>query len=414
MKILFIHQNFPAQYKYLAPALAEQGHEVVALTLGENANWKGIRVVQYTLLASSTKNIHPWIQETEAKVIRGESCARAAIKLRDKGFRADLIYAHPGWGESLFLSDVFPDAKQIHFLEFFYATEGQDVGFDPEFSDADFMSDCRIRMKNANNLLHLNAMDRGISPTYWQRSTFPKAYQDQISVVHDGIDTQKIAPQAPAEYSFTPINGNPVVLSKNDQVITFVNRNLEPSRGYHSLMRALPDILQKNPLAQVLVIGGDGVSYAAAPKTGISYKEQFFNEVKPALGKNSDRVHFLGRVSYDIYLQVLYVSSVHIYLTYPFVLSWSMLEAMSAGCIVVASDTAPVVEVIEHKKNGLLVDFFSKASLVESVDFVLKNRSKLAYLRQAARATVVTHYDLRTVCLPAQLKIMHEVCRAIG
>lgn len=410
MHILFVHQNFPAQYKHLAPALSKLGHEVVALTLATNARCQGVRIIQHTLSRSSTQGIHPWALETEAKVIRGESCARAAIKLKSEGFQPDLIYAHPGWGEALFLRDIFPNAKQIHFLEFFYAAKGQDVDFDPEYSSASFLSNCQIQMKNANHLLNLNSMDRGISPTFWQRSTYPDIYQNQISVIHDGIDTQKIKPQPWAEYTFTTLDNKSITLSNDDQVITFVNRNLEPSRGYHSFMRALPEILKNHPLAHVLIIGGDGTSYAATPDKGsISYKEQFFNEVKSEL--DTKRIHFFGRVSYEVYLQVLYVSSVHVYLTYPFVLSWSMLEAMSAGCVVVASDTSPVTEVIKHKENGLLVDFFSKESLVESVGYVLDNDSDLLPLRQAARATVVTHYDLQTVCLPAQLKMMHEVCR---
>ena len=402
MNILFIHQNFPGQFKFLAPALVQQGHTVVAMTLGkpQSLKWQGVVLVPYTPSQGSTPNIHPWVVDFETKAIRAEACFRAALALRAQGFTPDAIIAHPGWGESLFLKEVWPKAKLGIYCEFFYHPQGADVGFDPEFSAQDEGDVCRLRLKNLNNLLHFEVADAGISPTHWQASTFPELFRSKITVVHDGIDTQTAAPNP----DITLTLENSLVLSKQHEVITFVNRDLEPYRGYHTFMRALPHILQRRPQAQVLIVGGDGVSYGARSGNGLSWKDIFINEVRPCISTvDWARVYFLGHISYRHFIALLQLSTVHVYLTYPFVLSWSLLEAMSAGCAVVASNTQPVQEAIRHNATGLLVDFFDVPALVDEVCALLGNPNARQQLGHNARVFAQQNYDLQTVCLPRQL-----------
>ena len=403
MKLLFIHQNFPGQFKFLAPALARQGHEVVAMTMqkSEAGQWQGVRLVPYAASRGTTPKVHPWVSDFETKTIRGEACFRAALRLKAQGFFPDLIIAHPGWGESLFLKDVWPAARLGIYAEFYYHPQGADVGFDPEFPAADAGDVCRLRLKNLNNLLHFEVADAAISPTQWQASTFPEPFRSKITVVHDGIDTDALAPNPGVSLT---LNGS-LKLSRGDELITFVNRNLEPYRGYHIFMRALPELLRRRPGARVLLVGGDDVSYGARAEGGRKWKDLFAAEVRPQIS-DADwaRVHFLGHVPYQHFIPLLQLSSVHVYLTYPFVLSWSLLEAMSLGCAIVASDTQPLREAVRDDETGRLVDFFDVGGLAQQVCALLDDPQARARLGASARAFARAHYDLQSVCLPRQLE----------
>lgn len=402
MNILFIHQNFPGQFKFLAPALVSQGHTVVAMTMQkvQSATWQGVQLVPYTTSRGTTPGVHPWVSDFETKTIRGEACFRAALKLKETGFAPDVIIAHHGWGESLFLKEVWPQAKLGIYCEFFYHPQGADVGFDPEFPPKDAGDACRLRLKNLNNLLHFEVADAGISPTHWQASTFPEPFRSKITVVHDGIDTQAVAPNPQVKLT---LNGQ-LNLTKGDEVITFVNRNLEPYRGYHVFMRALPQILKQRPKARVLIVGGDDVSYGTRPENGQKWKDIFATEVRSQISDADwSRVHFLGNIPYQYFIPLLQLSTVHVYLTYPFVLSWSLLEAMSAGCAIVASDTQPLLEAIKDGETGKLVNFFDHARLAHEVCDLLDMPEERQRLGANARAFAQQNYDLQTVCLPRQL-----------
>lgn len=402
MRLLFVHQNFPGQFKHLAPALARAGHEVRALAVGVREgerHWQGVRLHEVRVRRGSTPGIHPWVQDLETKVIRGEAAFHAARTLAQEGFAPDAIVAHPGWGESLFLKEVWPDAPLGIYCEFYYLPRGADTGFDPEFDRGDPAAACRLRMKNANNHLHFDLAAAGISPTFWQASTFPMPFRGRIAVIHDGIDTARLTPDPEATFTHGSL-----ALSRADEVITFVNRNLEPTRGYHRFMRALPRLLRERPGARVVIVGGDEVSYGARPPAGKTWKQIFIEEVRPQISDDHwARVHFVGRLPYGDFVRLLQVSTVHVYLTYPFVLSWSLLEAMSLGCAIVASDTAPVREAIRHGETGLLVDFFDADALVEAVVRLLEAPEERARLGANARRFAAAHYDLERVCLPRQL-----------
>lgn len=362
----------------------------------------GTKIFPYELSRGNTQEIHPWLINFESKVIRGEAVYKKAISMKEAGFNPEVIIAHHGWGESLFLKEVWPKAKLGIYCEFYYHAHSADTGFDPEFPAADVNDDaCRLRLKNINNLLHMEVADAGISPTHWQASTFPESFRSKISVVHDGIDTVAVAPDQGAGLT---LNGN-LSLSRNNEVITFVNRNLEPCRGYHIFMRAIPEILKRRPKASVLIVGGNGVSYGAPPKDGDSWKEIFATEVRPYISDADwGRICFLGNIPYQHFIALLQLSSVHVYLTYPFVLSWSLLEAMSAGCAIVASNTQPLYEAIKHDETGRLVNFFDVEGLSKEVCALLDSPSERKRLGQNAREFVKSNYDLKSVCLPLQMK----------
>ncbi|MEZ5714664.1 MAG: glycosyltransferase family 4 protein [Paracoccaceae bacterium] len=409
MKILFIHQNFPGQYKHLAPTLAAQGHQCVALTLrvDKPVKWNGVQVLPYKVGRSSGQAVHPWLVDLDTKITRAESCFHAARALRDQGFSPDVILAHPGWGESLFLKDVWPEARVGLYCELYHQSDYPHTGFDPEFQPKTEVTEpLRLRMKNVNNHLSFAMGDAGISPTRFQADTFPPSFRDRITVCFDGIRTDQLV--AKPDVSFA-LDGGPT-LSREDEIITFVNRNLEPYRGYHIFMRALPRLLKERPNARVLIVGGDETSYGARPPKGRTWKQIFIDEVRGQIPTpNWERVHFLGRIPYDRFVSLLQVSRVHVYLTYPFVLSWSLFETMSCEGAIVASDTAPVRELITHDETGRLVDFFDGDALVAEVSALLDDPQARARLGQAARSHVVSHYDLQKMCLPRQLKWVSDL-----
>ncbi|AYR23392.1 glycosyltransferase family 4 protein [Herbaspirillum rubrisubalbicans] len=403
MNVLFVHQNFPGQFRHLAKHLASSSeHRVIALTMSETAAIDGVTCVKHQIHAPATQP-HPHLQEFNTQVYRGQSTAQAALRLRKKGFIPDLIWAHPGWGEALFLKDVFPEAKMVCYQEFFYRADGSDVNFDPEYPCMGMEAQWHLRVRNSVHLHALEAADASYSPTYWQRNQYPSLYREKIAVLHDGIDTDLIKPDDGAWLELE--QGRK--LTAQDEVITFVNRNLEPYRGFHMFMRALPELLWRRPNAHVVIVGGDGVSYGAKLPSGTSYREKFLAELGGEIDRS--RVSFLGQIPYGHYISLLQISACHVYLTYPFVLSWSLLESMSAGVPLLASATAPVKEVVEDGVNGLLVDFFSPQELVEKACTLLSNRELGRALGIQARQSVRERYDLQRVCLPEQLKLMRQV-----
>ncbi len=403
INVLFIHQNFPAQFKSLAPALVREGHNVRTLTIRDfpKSDWNGVSVSNYSIKRGTSEGIHPWILDFETKVIRGEACFNAALELKKSGYSPDIIVAHPGWGESMFLKEVWPKARLGLYCEFFYHPEGLDIGFDQEFANSDLENPCRIALKNTNYLYNINQADAGLAPTEWQARTFPESFRSKITVSHDGVDTSAVKPNKDVVVT---INGS-LKLTRGDQIVTYVARNLEPLRGAHIFLRAVPKILRENAEARILIAGKDDVGYGPGPARGGTWKEFLLNEIKPQL-KDSEwgRLHFVGHLPYHYFLNLLQVSSVHVYLTYPFVLSWSLLEAMSVGCAVVASRTGPVTEVITDDSTGKLVDFFDIEGLAQQVGELLNDPQKRTVLGREARGLAIQNYDLTRVCLPRHVE----------
>lgn len=410
-KILLIHQNFPGQFRHLAPALAARGDRVVALGILGNAparTWNGVHVLSYQPKRGNTPGLHPWLLDMESKTLRAEACWHAMRSLKAQGFEPDLVLAHPGWGEPLFTKRVWPKTKLALYAEFFYQAHGADMGFDPEFAAADPQADaCRLQMKNLNHLAHLDQADAAISPTHWQATTFPEVWKNRIFVCHDGIDTQTLRPDPDVRFDI-PDSGTS--LTRSDEVITFVSRHLEPYRGFHVFMRTLPELLRRRPNAQVLVVGDDETGYGAQAPGNQNWRQVFTQEVRSDISDESwSRVHFLGRLEREHFTRLLQVSRVHVYLSYPFVLSWSLLEAMSVGAAIVASDVAPVREAIHHNEQGLLVDFFAKEQLIQSIVYLLDTPAERERLGTHARELARRRYDLQEACLPRQLQWINQL-----
>lgn len=400
MRVLLIHQNFPGQFRELAAALQQAGHDVRALSVRKEAEIAGVPHWSYKPGRSSSPQIHPWLLNTESAVIRGEAAAEMVLRQVAQAWTPDVVLGHTGWGEMLFMRQVLPHARLLGFNEMYYRDQGGDVGFDPEFQ-APPQTAQRLQMRNMHLAASLMACDEGITPTQWQADCFPPALRARLRVIHDGIRTDLLKPDRSAWVS---LNRAGLVLRHGDEVVTFINRNLEPMRGYHQFMRALPQILQRRPKARVVIVGGDEVSYGSAPPGQKGFKQMFLDEVKDQL--DMSRVHFVSRVPHRTLSALLRVSSAHVYLTVPFVLSWSMLEAMSQEALVIGSDTAPVREVITDGQNGLLVDFFKPEQLANRVCEVLADPAAYQHLRHAARQTVIDRYDFQTVSWPAYQRLL--------
>jgi glycosyltransferase involved in cell wall biosynthesis len=407
VKLLFVHQNFPGQFLHLAPEMQRLGHDVRAITDAVNRNQSDVPLLRYNFKAEPV-DPKPTRLGRNFTVMsdRAVTVARFARKLRAEGYVPDVIYGHSGWGETLFLKEVWPEARLLVFAEFYYRGQGADTGFDPEFQSSGFDQVMIAQARSAYLTQALVHADRGIAPTHWQASTHPPLLRAQLDVIFDGVDCDRLTPNP--EASFALPNG--AVLKRGDEVLTFVNRNLEPYRGFHIFMRALPDVLAARPEAQVVIVGGDEVSYGQAPKAGGTWKQLLLAEVGDRL--DLSRVHFTGKLPYDRLVDLIHVSRVHAYLTYPFVLSWSMVETLAAGTLVVGSNTAPVAEVISDGINGRLVDFFDVPGWSEALTDALARPEAYDALRDTARRMVRERYDLRSVSLPKQVELLTRLSRS--
>ncbi len=400
MRILFLHQNAPGQFRHLAPHLAEiPGNQVVFLGERNDAASGKVRWLRYPAPQPSGRATHHYLHRMEASVRRGQSVVRACLDLRAQGFTPDVVVAHPGWGETMFLRDVLPRAAILSYCEMFYQAEGQDTGYIPETA-LDLDGRCRLRAWNADLLTALDTMDRGLAPTAWQRAQHPAAYQNRIAVVHDGVDMTEVRPEPAARFTLT--DGR--ALTAEHEVVSFVARNLEPVRGFLTLMRALPGLLRRRPHAQIVICGEDGVSYGRPPPDGGTWRDAMLRDVPI----DRARVHFVGRLARRDYLALLHVSSLHLYLTVPFVLSWSCVEALAAGCLVLGSDVPPVREVLDDGVNGFLVDARDPEAVADRAAGLLARRASLRPVRERARAMAAQRFDLRH-CLDQQSRLVQEL-----
>lgn len=380
MRLLVIHQNFPGQFGHLVATWARRpGWDVRAIGRDTAPGMPMLadRFMRYRLHRQPRgEQQHPYLRTMESAVLHGQAVARLFLQLKAHRWEPDVILAHPGWGETLYAKDIFPDARLVHFCEWYYEAEGADLGFDPEFPLA--LDDrLRIRTWNALHTLNLTNCDAAVTPTQWQHSRHPADFRPKIQVCHEGIDTTRLGPD-PQATAQTP---GGATLRAGDPVITYVARNLEPYRGFHVFMRALQIIQERHPHCHALIVGGDGVSYGKRPADAKTWREKMLREVT----LDPQRTHFLGKLPYAQYLNVLRVSAAHVYLTYPFVLSWSLLEAMACGAPIVGSDTAPVRELIRDGVNGRLVPFSDAEAIAAGAIEMLESRSAARAMGQQAR-----------------------------
>ncbi|QIR41056.1 glycosyltransferase [Tolypothrix sp. PCC 7910] len=399
MRFLFLHNNFPAQFRHIALSLAQDpNNKVVFGTKNRDVTLPGIHKVIFEPSRNAHPTTHHYVQSLENAVLHGQAVYKVAEQLKAQGFVPDVICGHSGWGPTLFMKDAFPNTPLICYFEWFYHAYGSDADFDP--TDPLSVDDvARIRVKNSPILIDLYTCDRGLSPTYWQRSQFPPEFHSKISVLHDGVDTEFFKPNPNAKLVLPNLD-----LSGVDEIVTYVGRGMEPYRGFPQFMETIAYVLERRPNCHVVIVGSDRVCYGKALPDGMTYKELMLKKLPLDLS----RVHFTGALPYAQYLQVIQASSVHVYLTRPFVLSWSMIEAMSTGCLVLGSDTGPVTEIIKDGKNGLLVDFFSPQKIADRIDEVLDHPDKMAQIRANARKTVLERYALADL-LPKHIQMIKDV-----
>jgi len=399
MRILFLHNNFPGQYRRLAEHLGRQdGFELLAGTLASNKQPTPVRRVLYKPHREPSETTHPAARGMEAAVLMAQACYQSMSRAKHAGFSPDVICAHSGWGPAMFLKELWPEAKLISYLEWYYHTDRADTVFLPGAPQSE---DGRVRthMKNMPILADMAIMDRGLSPTAWQASQFPDLFRDRITVLHDGVDTDFFAPDPSASVEFDGRR-----LGAGDEIVTYVARGMEPYRGFPQFMQAASRLMAERPNLHVVVVGGDRVAYGRKRKDGRSYKQAALED----LPFDRDRLHFTGLVPYGTFRSLMRISSLHIYLTVPFVLSWSMLEAMACGALLLASDTEPVLEVVEDGVNGLLTDFFDVDALVEKARQALDDPEGHRPLREAARQTILDRYS-HHLLLPKQQKLIEDV-----
>jgi glycosyltransferase involved in cell wall biosynthesis len=403
--ILFVHSNFPAQFGFLTEALVARGHRCAAIGSKTARGLPNLPLLRWRASRSSTSGIFPPASRAEASIIHGHAAAHCALDLQKRGFEAEVVIGHPGWGETLFMREIFPRAVQIAYAEYYHAPGGV-FGFDPEFSAPSLEGRMHDHARNATLALAYAEADYIVCPTAFQASLLPPALRANVAVIHEGVDTGKIRPDLSA--SFTLASGR--VLDHATPIVTFVNRRFEPLRGFHVFMRALPRLLDEVREAEVLLIGSDERDgYGIAAPEGETWKHNMLRELDGKL--DPARLHFTGRLPHDRMLAALSISTAHVFYTYPFALSWSLFEAMATGCLVVASDTMPVREVIRSDVNGILLDFFDSAGLSNALVAACREPDRFLPLRRAARATTVERYDRERHCLPAWLALIDEACR---
>lgn len=404
MKILFVHQNFPGQFGMLAKKLASLKYEVASLSINKPKPIAGVKHYIYKPTRSSSRNIHPWSSDFETKMIRAEGAFIAYGKLKKIGFNPDIVIGHPGWGELLCIKEIWPTVKVIQYCEFFYQTKGQDVNFDPEFIDETPDLNTKVFLKNANNLLSYQNMDVGISPTEWQRNTYPDFIKSKIITLHDGIDTEKF---------LTPTSEVTIdnkLFKKSQNIVTFFARNLEPYRGYHQFLRSIQYIQSKCPDTIFLIVGASGHGYGIPPQKNDTWKNILWDEVKNSI--DATHIYFSDTLPHDTYIKALSVSTVHIYLTYPFVLSWSVIEAMAAGCCIVGSDTAPVKEIIQDGVNGTLVNFFQPKAIADATIKLLQDPNRRNLLSHAAKEYARKNFDFEKNVFPKIHRLLNQLVKS--
>ena len=383
MKFVFVHQNFPGQFVHIVRHLLAAGeHDVVFIGEPNTNQMPGVRRIVYQTPPRQSASIHPDARDFEYGMARADAVAKAARQVKQLGFEPDIIIGHHGWGELLNLGDIWPKTPLLGYHEYYYNMSGHDVGFDPEFAIAP-ESLSAVRAKNAINLIALTNPGFGQTPTQYQRSTYPAWAQPGIEVLPEGVNLNICQPAPPA--GATTIAG--IRVAAKDRLVTYVARDLEPYRGFHIMMRALPDLLRQRRDVRVVMVGGDDASYGARLVNN-TWRELLLSQISPI---DMSRVHFPGKIGYPDYVKLLQRSDAHVYLTYPFVASWSLREAMACGCAIVASDTAPVREFITHGRTGTLTPFLDPAALATQILATLEGGTPIIRMRAAARRYAEQH-----------------------
>ncbi len=402
MQILFLHDNFPAQFGVLGQYLASKGWNVWFGTQRKGSGLDGLTVFNYTPHRDITEKIHPYVGGFEKAVLNGQGLARTALKFKSKGLAPDIVMAHSGWGPGLYAKDIWPDAKYVGYFEWYYNSHAPDLVFLGE-KKREIDDDLRTRTRNAAIQMDLISCDAALCPTEFQKSQFPDCLKNKITVIHDGIDTDTYKPAPGAKLQLEGLDLNHV-----DELVTYVARGMEPYRGFPEFMKALERILKNRPTAHAVIVGEDRVAYGKKLPEGESFKKRALDECD----LDMSRIHFTGLLARKDYLKVLQASNVHVYLTVPFVLSWSMMEAMSTGCAIVTSDVPAVDEMAGREfKTVRQVDHRNPAALAEAVESLLEDKEKAVSLGASARKFIEEGYSMREI-FPAKDALLKRLAAA--
>ncbi len=405
--VLFVHNNFPAQFGFIAEKLHAEGHRVAAIASETGRGFEGLTLVKWQARRGTTDGILPAAVRAEADLIRGAAAAQAALKLKAEGWNPALIVGHPGWGETIYMREIFPEARQIAYAEYYYRSRGGDVGFDPEFSPQRERDPHELYAKNAGMAMAFAEADAIVSPTPFQASLLPEIFRERTHIIHEGVDTAVVKRHPNPRLTM----GGGKIIDGARPLITLINRRFEPLRGFHVFMRALPRLMAEVPEADVIVIGADEEGgYGRPADKGTTWGQTLFAEVADSVDRS--RIHFVGRVPHALMLEVLSLSSAHVYYTYPFVMSWSLLEAMALECLVLGSDTAPVRDAITPGVDGILNDFFDVQALADAMIDACRNPERFAEMRRAARQTVIRRFDRATISQPAWTRLVAPLLEA--
>jgi len=385
-------------------------HDVRFLTKVPEGEISGIKKILYAPKRKPNQETHHYIKEFEERVLEGQAAYEACLEARNAGFYPDLIFGHAGWGSTLFLKDLFPRAKMALNFEWFYKGRGSDCDFDPSDPITPDV-EAAMRVKNSTLLTDLASADAGLCPTRFQYEQYPEHLRSRLMISHEGIDTNFFKPNPEEKLILskpTPDNRDAKIdLSGHKEIVTYATRGMEPYRGFPQFIEAAHLLLKQRPNTHIVIAGDDRVAYGKAAPEGTTYKKMMLE--KFPLDEN--RVHFVGSLPYGEYVKLLKCTTAHVYLTRPFVLSWSMLEAMACEGLVVGSDTAPVQEVITNGINGLLIDFFRPDQLAQTLNNVLDRPTDFTQIRKKARETVLAKYDLNS-CLQQRLAWLSSLLAA--
>lgn len=402
MQILFAHQNFPAQFGEFGVYLARNGWDVAFATAAEGAKPPpGCRMVKMVPHRDPTKGVHRFAHTLEKAMINAQAFANAAMRARDEGLNPDVVVAHSGWGSGTFAKAVWPQTKFVSYVEWYYRYPPVDAVQGPS---AQTEEDGRAHALSRNTpiLLDLAEADMVLCPSRFQAQQFPEKLRRDMVVMHDGVDTDY---HAPSDYPDLPDALK--ALPADAEIVSYATRGMELHRGFPEFMRALARLQAARPKLHAIIVGQDRVAYGPSREDGRGWKEAMQEE----LDLDESRIHWTGLLPRKQYLGVLQKTDVHVYLSVPFVLSWSMIEAMSTGCALVASDTDTVREAATDGEDALLVDHSDIDALAAGVARLLDDRRLAETLGEAARRTAIRNYGANWIW-PWRDRLLTELVRA--
>ena len=399
MHVLFAHKSFPAQFgQIMTHLVTEHGAECTFVSEKSTKTISAdVRRIEFKPRRVASMGTSYFGRSHETQMWRSQGIVESLAEQPD--LRPDLVVAHSGFFTSAFFRELY-DCPIVNLFEYYYHPTESDCDFRSDLFSRNIIQDMQTRVRNSVFLLDLENCDFGYCPTDWQRSLFPEEFQSKLTTAHDGIDTNYWRP-ATSGSAIQRIRES-LEIPNNMKVVTYVTRGFESMRGFDIFMKFAKRLCDSRVDVVVLVVGSDHVCYGADRQItdGLSFKDWVLQQDDYDL----NRIRFLGHVPSDTVRDVYQISDLHVYLTAPFIVSWSPLEAMSSGCLMLGSDTQPVQEVVGHGENGLLSDFFDVDRMVDQARCCLDEPHTFRPLRAAARQTIKQRFSLEA-CLPKLMEL---------